>query len=74
MIPTSALQSRDPLFQVSEPSFVTLLPGSGRLSSARSQWMPLGLAGVRSDGSAVPFEFLFGGVRDRRCGQGRLGR
>ena len=61
VLPASALLTRDPVREVSEPSFVTLLPTFDVRSTARSKWIPLGAPGVRSSSEARG-SFSFDGV------------
>jgi len=63
ILPQSVLSRPDPLAEVSQPRPVVLFPTMGKLSGARSRWIPLGAAGEESAGtSARAVEFRFDGI------------
>jgi hypothetical protein len=62
LVPTAALAAANVLDQVTSPPAYVLIPTFGRRSKARSDWIPIGGAGRKPDGSEGLVRFLFEGI------------
>src|SRR6185503_4529348 len=62
LVPSSALAATNVLDQVTSPPAYVLIPTFGRRSKARSDWIPIGGAGRKPDGTEGLVRFLFEGI------------
>jgi hypothetical protein len=62
VVPTDALALSNPLDAVTSPPAYVLIPSFGARSKARSQWISIGGADQKPDGSEGLVRFLFDGI------------
>ncbi len=62
LVPTAALGAADVVDQVTSPPAYVMIPTFGRRSTGRSEWISIGGADRKPDGSEALVRFLFDGI------------
>jgi len=63
IVPNASVGSVDPLDDVMSPPGIVAIPEFGAKSQARSDWISIGGADQKPDGSVALLQFLFGGIQ-----------